>query len=68
MAEKGWIHKYAFQDDALAADNYGRDAMEDGYLQNAKIEDQTITIGKLAVGALMTGQYGISVYGTGTYG
>ena len=68
MAEKGWIHRDAFQDNALSSDTGGRAAMQDGYVQNDKIEDATITITKLAAGTLLTGQYGISIYGTGVYG
>ena len=47
MAEKGWIHKFAFQDDALSADTVGRAAMQDNYIQRGKIEDGAITISKL---------------------
>ncbi len=37
MAEKGWIHKYAFENNALSADAEGRKAMQDGYLTTEKI-------------------------------
>jgi len=47
VAVKGWIHKFAFQDNALAADAAGRAAMEDGYLTNAKIADGVITLDKM---------------------
>ena len=47
MPAHGWINKFAFEDNALTADTLGRAAMQDGYITTAKIEDSTITIGKL---------------------
>lgn len=47
MAVKGWIHKFAFQDDALSADTTGRAAMQDGFVNGAKIEDHAVTVDKL---------------------
>ena len=68
MALEGWIHKFAMQDDALAADTIGRAAMEDSFITNAKIADLQITVGKFASGTLITGLYGTGVYGTSIYG
>ena len=48
MPGAGWISKWAFEDNALAADTDGRAAMEDGYITGAKIADATIDIGKLS--------------------
>lgn len=53
MAVKGWIHKYAFENDALSADADGRLAMADGFLTNAKIADAQITIDKMASSFLL---------------
>jgi len=66
--ETGWIGKYAHQTNGLAADPIGRQAMEDGYIQNAKIADATITAAKLATGVLGSGVYGVGLYGTALYG
>ena len=52
MAEKGWIPKWAFEDNALSADTVGRAAMQDGYIQNAKIADATIEVDKLSASLL----------------
>lgn len=68
MAVNGWIHKYAFEDNALSADTTGRAAMEDGYIQNAKIADSTITPAKTSSGFFIAGIYGVGLYGTVTYG
>lgn len=68
MAERGWIHKFAFEDDALSADTDGRSAMQDSYLQNAKVQDGTLTAVKTATSFFLTGVYGIGTYGTSTYG
>lgn len=68
MAEKGWIHKFAFENEALSADTVGRQAMADGYLQNDKIATATITAAKMASGALITGIFGTAIYGTSIYG
>lgn len=38
MADKGWISKWAFQNDSLKADSIGRTAMEDGFTTIAKVE------------------------------
>lgn len=63
MAEKGWVSKWAFQNDALAADTEGREAMADSYILNAKIADSQITAAKLANGkVLATGVYDTSTY------
>ncbi len=48
MALKGWIHKFAFQDDALSADTDGRAAMQDGYVTGAKIASATIDVSNLS--------------------
>lgn len=66
--ETGWIHKFAFVANALATDATGRQAMQDGYIENAKIADTTITAAKMASGALITGIYGTAIYGTSIYG
>ncbi len=66
--ETGWIHKFAFQNSALSADTVGREAMEDQYLQNAKIADATITPTKVASGFFITGIYGVGLYDTAVYG
>lgn len=64
MAEKGWIHKFAFENDALSADTVGRQAMADSFLTNEKIAASQITFSKLANGkVLATGVYDTSVYG-----
>lgn len=67
MADKGWIHKDAFQDDALSADSTGRLAMEDGFLTNAKVADSTLTAAKFAAKATAVGHYGIALYGRAYY-
>ena len=67
--ESGWIHKYAFQVSALAADATGRSAMQDGFIQNSKIADGQITASKLANGkVLQAGTYGYAKYGSNYYG
>ena len=48
MPAHGWINKFAFEDNALTADALGRAAMEDGYIQNQKVEDGTLTVAKLS--------------------
>lgn len=69
MATQGWIHKFAFQDNALSADTEGRTAMEDLFLTNAKIANSQITATKLASGSVLaTGVYGSSRYGSAVYG
>ena len=40
--ETGWLSKYAFQAKALANDSVGREAMDDGYLTPAKLNDLVI--------------------------
>ncbi len=68
MAEKGWLHKFAFQDGALSADTEGRVAMADSFLTNDKIADSQITAVKLASGKILsTGVYGTSTYGASYY-
>ena len=66
--EQGWVTKWAYEEDSLSADTLGRLAMEDGYLQNAKIANSTITATKVTSGFFVTGIYGIGIYGTATYG
>ena len=66
MAERGWIGKYAFQNNALSNDEIGHSAMEDGYLSadaagRAKMEDGFITLAKLA-SAYGYSQYGLAFY------
>lgn len=39
--ETGWLSKYAFQRDSLAADSVGREAVADGYLYEAKLRAAT---------------------------
>ncbi len=39
MADKGWIGKYAFENDAVADDTLGREAMGDSFMTNDKIAD-----------------------------
>ena len=84
MAEKGWISKYALQNNALANDEIGRSAMEDGFLSadssgrakmadsfvnTAKLEDGSVTLDKLVSPAIFyTGVYGYSLYGFAVYG
>jgi len=48
LAEKGWIHKFAFQNDALSADTVGREAMQDGYVTGTKIASATIEVANLS--------------------
>jgi len=69
MADKGWISKYAFQNNALTADDIGRLAMQDGYLINDKIADSQITPAKMASAALTfyTGVYAYAEYGRAVY-
>ena len=68
MAEKGWIHVFAFQDNALSAETIGRAAMQDGFLTNEKIADTQITATKFASGTVLaTGVYGTSTYGACYY-
>jgi len=67
-AEKGWIHRFAFEDEALSAETVGRAAMQDSYITNAKINNGEITAGKLAPKAAAAGYYGISTYGNCYYG
>jgi hypothetical protein len=38
MADKGWISKQAFQNNALSRDTMGRAAMENGYINDDKLE------------------------------
>lgn len=38
MALKGWISKWAFQNNALSRDTMGRAAMEDGFVNDDKLE------------------------------
>lgn len=38
MADKGWISKHAFRNNALARDSMGRSAMEDGFVDDEKLE------------------------------
>lgn len=76
MADKGWVGKYAFDNDALSADTLGRSAMADGFIVDAKINDMsgtkvtdgTITASKFASKALLAGIYnwGNSKYGDAT--
>lgn len=66
--EIGWMPKWGFQTDSLAADSIGRQAMADGFIQNAKIDTGTITASKFAAKALMSGIYGFSTYGAAFYG
>ena len=84
MVDGGWIGKYAFQDDALAADDIGRAAIadeffaatagmrakfEDGFITNSQIADSTIELAKLASSKLLrTGVYGLTSYGSAVYG
>lgn len=69
MATKGWIHKFAFENDALSADTTGRQAMADSFLTNEKIANSQITAIKLASGSvLVTGVYGASRYGSAVFG
>jgi len=65
MAENGWIHKYAFENNALSKDDIGRSAMEDGFFNTKKIEDKAITDAKLDVSAILashSGVYDLSQY------
>lgn len=79
MAEGGWIGKYAFQDGALAADDIGRAAMADSFVnaakiasdavETAKIKNAAVTLDKLSSPSLLwTGVYGYSEYGRCVYG
>jgi len=69
MAEKGWLSKYAFQNEALAKDSVGRSAMEDQFVNTAKIEDGAITLAKFNSALILyTGVYGYSHYGSAVYG
>jgi len=82
--ETGWLSKWAFQVDSLAADVIGRQAIEDAYfaattemrakfadsfINAAKIADAAITQAKLESAKLgYIGVYGIGQYGTCLYG
>jgi hypothetical protein len=79
MAEKGWVSKWAFQDDALSADDLGRAAMADGFIQNAKLDtgavgatdkvaDGIITAAKFTSQANNCAWYGYNTYGDAVYG
>ncbi len=68
MADGGWIGKYAFQNNGLAADDVGRAAMEDSYIQTAKIQSGAVTAAKLGSKVLYTGVYNVSQYGSCVYG
>ena len=46
--ETGWLSRWAFQVAALAADAIGRAAMEDGYVNEAKLGALAVSEGKLA--------------------
>ncbi len=49
--ETGWLAKWAFQVGALAADAIGRQAVEDGYLYEAKLRvatDNALNAGRVA--------------------
>ena len=55
--ETGWLSKYAFQVDALAADAIGRAAIEDAYFaataaMRAKFADSFVNAAKIAAGAV----------------
>ena len=68
MADKGWVHKFALENDCLAADTVGRQAMADSFLTNDKIADSQITATKFASGTVLaTGVYGTSTYGACYY-
>ncbi len=84
MPTNGWISKNAFQDNALAADDLGRAAMEDGYfaataamrakfangfVDTAQINDGAVTLAKLTSAKILyTGVYGYGEYGRAVYG
>ncbi len=84
MADKGWIHKFAFENGALSNDEVGRSAMADGFLSadtsgrakladglvnTAKLADGSVTLAKISSSKLLaTGSYGISEYGRSVYG
>ena len=78
MPTGGWISKFAFENNALAADAVGRTAMEDGFIQNAKLDtdavgatskiaDGIITAAKFTNYANQAGYYGRSTYGDSVY-
>lgn len=46
--ETGWLSRWAFQVAALAANVVGRQAMEDGYVNEAKLAALAVSEGKLA--------------------
>lgn len=70
----GWISKWAFEENALAADAIGRAAMEDEFIQNAKLADGAVgATAKMAdsiiTAAKFTGQANLAgYYGAGNYG
>ena len=84
VKEVGWISKWALQIGALAADSFGRQAIEDAYFSadatmRAKFADEFITAAKIAAGAITQaklesaklaylGVYGVGQYGTCLYG
>ena len=70
--ENGWVSKWALHREsgaeALAADSVGRAAMADGFIQNEKVEDATLTATKVTSSFFITGIYGVGLYGTAVYG
>lgn len=46
--DRGWITSDAFANNALAADAKGRSAMQDGFIQTAKVADEQVTDAKLS--------------------
>lgn len=66
--ETGWVNKFAHEANDLSADTTGRQAMQDGYVVNAKVADSTLTATKFYAGTILqTGVYGTSRYGNAVY-
>ena len=71
--DSGWISKWAFQLNALAADAVGRQAIEDAFFaataaMRAKFADEFINAAKLATDATTVTKFHIGIYGLSEYG
>jgi len=54
--ETGWISNWAFQEDALSSDARGRLAMEDGYVNEAKLDALAVSEAKIAALSVSEGK------------
>ena len=77
LKEVGWLSKWAFQINSLAADSFGRQAIEDAFFaataeMRAKFADSFVNAAKLASDAgtltkFYTGVYEYAEYGRCVY-